>query len=268
VPASTARTWIAIVFVVAGSLALAAWIFLRTQGVETWEATRPQRLFIAASIGALALVPVLLADADYDRPAPAQNRAPAIRALFARANGNLALTLPDGQPAGRCCGTILNRDTWPMSTDVTSNWILQILLPVEADQPVADIRLRVSGENGLHVVASSETLAQAGEHLQTRKYPADLGPAMADGRHVSIGWVIPVPITLEPTAPWDIGGDRYPLMANVTYRIAGDPVEKTLTARGAVEAQVGNAIYEMGAAAAVLPIFCFMAGFVRWSRTR
>lgn len=268
IPASTTRTWAVLVFLVAGSLALAAWIFLRAQGVETWEATPRQRLLIAASIAALVLMPVLVADTNYDRSAPPQNRAPAIRALFARANGNLALMQPDGQPAGRCCGTILNRDTWPMSTDTPSARILQILLPVEADQHVSDVHVQVSGDFGLHVVAQPDVLAHAGEHLQIRKYPVDLGPAMADGRHVSTGWVIPLPVTIEPTAPWDIGGDRYPLTATVRYRVLGDPVPRTLTARGAIEAQVGDAIYEMGAAASILPLFCFLAGFVRWSRTR
>ncbi|HEX4346270.1 MAG TPA: hypothetical protein VHZ73_01795, partial [Vicinamibacterales bacterium] len=268
VPASTSRTWAAIALIVVGSLTLAAWVFLRAQGVETWEATRAQRLIITTAIAGLMVVPVLVADANYDRPAPQQNRAPAIRALFARANGNLALTLPNGQPAGRCCGTILNRDTWPISTDTRTDRVLQILLPVEADRVVSDVHVQVTGEFGLHVLVTPEVLAHAGDRLQTRQYPADLGPAMADGRHVSIGWVIAVPVALDPTAPWDIGGDRYPLTASVTYRVSGEPGEKTLTARGAIEAQVGNAIYEMGAAAAILPLFCFMAAFVRWSRTR
>src|SRR5438309_4803025 len=41
------RTWIAAALVVIVALALAAWVFLRAQGVETWEATRAQRWTIA-----------------------------------------------------------------------------------------------------------------------------------------------------------------------------------------------------------------------------
>jgi hypothetical protein len=41
-----------------------------------------------------------------------------------------------------------------------------------------------------------------------------------------------------------------------------------LNARAAVDAQVGSAIYEMGAASLVLPLVCFVAAFRRWKRTR
>ena len=268
VPASSGRTWAAYGIVTVGSLALAAWVFLRAQGVETWEATVGQRWIVAGSIAALVLVPVLASDTNYDKPAPAQNRAPGVRAMFARANGSLALTEPDGQLVSRCCGTILNRDTWPISTDTRTNFILQILLPVESSKEVSNVHVRVTGEAGLQVIADETALARAGEHLKTRSYPPEMGPTMTDGRHVSTGWVVPVPITLDPTAPWDIGGDRYPITATTTYHVAGESADRSLTARGAIEAEVGNAIYEMGAASAILPLFCFIAGFVRWGQTR
>ena len=40
VPATTMWTWISLGVLVFGALALAVWVFLRAQGVETWEATR------------------------------------------------------------------------------------------------------------------------------------------------------------------------------------------------------------------------------------
>jgi hypothetical protein len=39
IPATTTRTWISLLAVVIGALALAVWAFLRAQGVETWEAS-------------------------------------------------------------------------------------------------------------------------------------------------------------------------------------------------------------------------------------
>jgi hypothetical protein len=77
-----------------------------------------------------------------------------------------------------------------------------------------------------------------------------------------------VPISLTPTNPWDIGGDRYPLKATATYLVAGDPQTRTVSANAAIEAQVPNALVEMGAAAAVLPILCIFAALFRWRRTR
>jgi hypothetical protein len=38
--------------------------------------------------------------------------------------------------------------------------------------------------------------------------------------------------------------------------------------RAAIEAQIPDALAEMGAVAAVLPILCLVAAFTRWRRTR
>jgi ABC-type oligopeptide transport system ATPase subunit len=118
IPATTTRTWISLLAVVIGALALAVWAFLRAQGVETWEASWGQRWTIALGIVLIVVLPVLLADTNYDKPAPHATNAPSIQRLFARAGSSLALTQPGGQPPARCCSTILNRDEWPpLGTD-------------------------------------------------------------------------------------------------------------------------------------------------------
>jgi hypothetical protein len=141
------------------------------------------------------------------------------------------------------------------------------LLPVDAAQRVTDLRIQVVGENGLEVAASPDRLAPAPEALETRTYANELGPAAADGHHVVTGWVARVPVTLTPTKPWDIGGDRYPLRVTATYQVAGESQMRTFSARAAVDAQVSSAIYEMGIASAILPLVCFGAAFRRWRRT-
>jgi hypothetical protein len=50
--------------------------------------------------------------------------------------------------------------------------------------------------------------------------------------------------------------------------VEGDPQPRTFSARAAIDAQVASAIYEMGAASAILPCLCFGAAFRRWRRTR
>ncbi len=98
-------------FVTVAAFALAAWVFLRAQGVETWEATRRAAVDHRLALIAMVLVPVMLADHNYDRPAPPANHAPAIRGLFARV-GERARAHRTGRRScrARCCGTILNRD--------------------------------------------------------------------------------------------------------------------------------------------------------------
>jgi hypothetical protein len=78
---------------------------------------------------------------------------------------------------------------------------------------------------------------------------------------------------LDPAKPWDIGGNRYPLTVTATYDVTSDAQTRdtqthTFSVRGAVEAQVSSAIYEMGIASAFLPLICLGAAISRWRRTR
>jgi hypothetical protein len=269
IPASTTRTWTSLVVVVVLAFALAVWTFLKAQGVETWEASRGQRCVIALGIALIIVLPVFLADTNYDKPAPHATNAPAIQRLFSRAGSSLALAWPGGQLPLRCCSTILNRDEWPpLGTDEPQRRDLLVLLPVDSVQRVTNVHLEVIGENGLEVSASREALSPLPEALETHTYANDLGPAAADGHHVITGWVARIPVTLTPTKPWDIGGVRYPLRVTGTYQVAAESVKRTFSARAAVDAQVSKAIYEMGVASLVLPLVCFGAAFRRWRRTR
>lgn len=268
IPSTTTRTWISLLVVIAGAFALAAWVFLRAQGVETWEVTRPQRWIITFVIVAIIVLPMMAADTNYDDRAPRANDAPQIQGLFARVGSNIALTLPGEQPSPRCCSTILNRDAESLGTDEHSRRDLLLLLPVDATEHITDLRIQVTGENGLDATADPEGLARAVTALETRTYVNELGPPAADGHHVVTGWVVRVPVTLAPTKPWDIGGNRYPLRASATYYVAGDTRMRTFSARAAVDAQVSSAIYEMGAASALFPFMCLGAAYTRWRRTR
>jgi hypothetical protein len=269
IPATTARTWISLVAVIGIAFALAVWTFLRAQGVETWETSRSQRWIIAMGIIATVVLPVAMADTNYDKPAPHATNAPSIQRLFSRAGSSLALTQPGGQPPARCCSTILNRDEWPpFGTDEPTRRDLLVLLPVDSTQSVTDVHLQVIGENGLEATSPVAALAPAPLALETHTYPNDLGPAAADGHHVVTGWVARIPVTLIPTKPWDIGGVRYPLRVTGTYQVAGESAVRTFSARAAIDAQVSKAIYEMGVASLILPFLCFGAAFRRWRRTR
>jgi hypothetical protein len=269
IPATTTRTWISLLAVIIGALALAVWVFLRAQGVETWEASWGQRWIIALGIALIVVLPVLVADTNYDKPAPHATNAPSIQRLFARAGSSIALTWPGGQPPARCCSTILNRDEWPpFGTDEPTRRDLFVLLPVDATQRVTDVHIQVVGENGLEASGDPQAIAPAPEGLEKHTYSNDLGPAAADGHHVVTGWVARVPVTLIPRAPWDIGGVRYPLRVTATYQVAGESQTRTFSARAAIDAQVSRAIYEMGAASLILPLVCFGAAFQRWRQTR
>jgi hypothetical protein len=269
IPATTTRTWISLLAVVIGALALAVWAFLRAQGVETWEASWGQRWTIALGIVLIVVLPVLLADTNYDKPAPHGTNAPSIQRLFARAGSSLALTQPGGQPPARCCSTILNRDEWPpLGTDEPTRRDLLVLLPVDSMQRVTDVHIQVVGENGLEASGDPAALAPAPEALEKHSYANDLGPPAADGHHVVTGWVARVPVTLIPRQPWDIGGVRYPLRVTATYHVEGETAMRTFSSRAAIDAQVSKAIYEMGAASLILPLVCFGAAFKRWRRTR
>lgn len=262
IPASIARTWLSLLVVVIGALVLAVWIFLRVQGVETWEATRSQRWTIAFAISAIVLLPVMLADTNYDAPAPPPNLAPTLRGIFGRGTGTVAMVSPGGKFPVRCCSPLLNRETARLGTDEPNLEEILLLLPVEASQSVTGLRVEIVGENGLQLTTGSP------HQLEPHTYANDAGPVGVDGRHILNGWVARVPATMIPAKPWDIGGNRYALNITATYQVASDAQPRTFSARGAVEAEVSSAIYEMGAASSVLPLICFGAAFIRWRRTR
>jgi ABC-type transport system involved in multi-copper enzyme maturation permease subunit len=267
VPATTMGTWISIVGVVVGALGLATWVFLRAQGVETWEASQRQRAILGGALIVIALLPVAIADRNYDRPAPPVSNAPPIRALFARGSGSIAMSTPGGPMPVRCCNTILNRDTAPIGIDENTRRDLFVLLAVQVGQRIADLHIQVTGDAGLGVTPDATAIAEAADHLETRAYPDQSGPPAPDGHRIETGWVVRIPVTLRPTRPWDIGGVRYPLDIKMTYRVDGGPVQ-TFTGRAAVEAELSTAVAEMGAVSAIVPACCFIAAFVRWRRTR
>ncbi len=268
IPATASLTWITIVLMIAGAFVVAAWTFLRLQGVETWETTRRQAWALTVAIGALCVIPVLFADRNYEVAAPPRTTAPAIPAMFARGNGSFALTDPGAPMPVRCCGTILNRDATPIGTDQDTRQDLLILLPVETSRAVTDFSLRLDGQSGLTVVVDPAALASKTPPLEEHTYDNDVGPLAPDGHHVKTGWIARVPVTVHPTSPWDIGGDRYPLNVTATYTPAGETAPRTVAARAAVNAQVPAGMYEMAAGGAILPMFCFGAAIVRWRRTR
>ena len=150
--------------------------------METWETTRSQRWTISLAIAALTLLPVLLADTNYETPAPAANLAPALR-IFARASGSLALVPPGGPFPARCCSPILNRQTAPLGTDELTRRDMLLLLPVDASQSVTSLQVRIVGESGLQATVDPQ------QQLEVHTYPNDTGPAAADGHHVLNGWV-------------------------------------------------------------------------------
>ncbi len=205
IPTTTTLTWISLVAIVIGAFALAFWVFLRAQGVETWEATGRQRWTIRLAMVALVLLPVMLADTNYDSPAPPANKAPAGRGGFGRNGVNLALVSTGGKLPKRCCSPLLNRETSALGTDEPNRRDLLLLLPVDAAQRVDNLSIRIAGESGLTVKANGEP------QLETNEYVNDSGPVTADGGHIANGWIARVPVTILPAKPWDIGGNRYPL---------------------------------------------------------
>ncbi len=269
VPASTALTWFSFAIIVTGSFGLAGWIFLRAQGVESWESNSRKSLIITVAIGTLFLLPVMLADTDYDQPAPAANNAPTIKGVFLRGGGSLALVSPGRPQPARCCDALLNRDQWPtLPTDQATKQDLLFFLPVSASDTMTALEISVGGQNGLKVDTNPETRASVLQHLETRDYPPGTGPTSTVGQHITSGWVIRLPVALRPTSPWDIGGVRYPLDVAVNYSIAGDPQQRSLNTQAAVEAHVPGALMEMAGTAAILPLICMGLAVRRWRRTR
>ena len=165
VPATTAHTWISLVAMVAGALVLAVWVFLRAQGVETWEATTRQRWTIALALIALVMLPVTFADTNYDTPTPAPNNAPSMRGFFTRVETLAILVDPGRKIPRRCCSPMLNWQESPLSTDRETAQDLLLTLPADASAHVTDLHVKVAGDDGLEISGNDSALNQATPQL-------------------------------------------------------------------------------------------------------
>jgi hypothetical protein len=269
IPSETRMTWISLAVLIFGSILLAAWVFLRAQGVETWEATRPKRWVILLAVLAIALFPTLFAETAYDSPAPASNNAPAQQRFGGGRNPGTAALVPTGTPVPRrCCSPMLNWDRTAFSADHSHPADLLFLLPVDPAKTVTNFHAAITGDDGLDVTAAPDALNQPAPPLEAHTYPNDSGPQLPDGSRLASGWIVRVPIALNPHHPWDIGEDRYPLNIAATYVVSGDPQPHLFQEGALINAQVGGAMGQMALASLILPLFCFGAAFARWRRTR
>jgi hypothetical protein len=156
-----------------------------------------------------------------------------------------------------------------VGTDETTVRDLLVLLPVDTAHHVTDLHIQLIGENGLIVTAiDPNVFDDAAARLEPHSYANDSGPMDVHGQRVTTGWVARLPVGFNPTHPWDIGGDRYPLTVKADYRVDGDSQPHMFNARAAIDAEVASGIYEMGAASSVLPLLCLGFAITRWRRTR
>ena len=262
---ATRMTWISLAILVLGSLVLAAWVFLRAQGVETWETTRPKRWAIFLAILTIALFPVLFAETNYDTPAPSLDNGPQFRMNF-QLSSYATLVRPGAPPPRNCCRPILNLDFGRLTTDRTNHADLLLFLPVDPAQAVTDLHLALSGNN-LDITADPAALTQPAPQRTPYTYTNDPNPRIPDAPKSTFGGMVRIPITIEPHHAWDLGNNRYPFNITATYNVAGDPQPHTFTEHAAVFAQVG-AMAQMALASLCLPLFCFGMAFARWRRTR
>lgn len=267
VPASTAMTWAVFLFVTVGSIALAAWVFLRAQGVETWETTAGKRAAIALGVLVLMAIPVAFAETNYDAATPAANSAPHVGGL-GRAPGNAVLVSSGSAPPNNCCERLLNRRMNPLPTGTQSQDDLLVLLPADASRPITALRIQVEGAGGLLAVPDPGAASAPLQHLEAHDYASDSGPLAPDGTHIQRGWILRMPLALTPQNPWDLGGNRYPLNVTATYLVQGNAQPSNFTVHGAVEAQVPGALTQTVVVGSVAPLICLAAAFTRWKRTR
>ncbi len=267
IPASTGRTWVSLAVLVTGALALAVWVFLRAQGVETWEAGRRQRWTIGLVIAGLLLFPAIVSNTNYDQATPRANNAPVVRGGFGRSGLAAVLVAPGSGVPSRCCSALLNREDWPLATDRATPRDLLLLLPVGANEQVTRLTTQLTGAGGLDITARASDLEQSPPRLEPHGFPT-FGLRVAGDERASGVEVARIPVMVRPTQPWDIGGDRYPLAISATYLVANDAQPHTFIARGLIGAQVPNAIYQMGLAALLIPLFCACAAIRRSWRTR
>ena len=203
IPTLTTGAWVGFAVLTAGAFLLAVWVFLRAQGVETWEASRAQRWTIAVGMLALFLFPMGVADTNYDATAPHNTLAPALRSISGRSARAPSPFVSSGAPAP---AAVLQRRPQPRDLPRSGRTrppaaICSCSSPWRRLSGVVDLQVHVTGEGGLEATTDPGPGGGAYPTLKPGTTRTTPGRSPPTGHHASSGWVARVPVTFTPTSP-------------------------------------------------------------------
>ena len=246
-----------------GLFLLAAWTFLRAQGIESWEGAPARRGLVAVLAVLVLLVPVAAASAAYEPvaverdglPMPGQSRdasayvvRPGVGVAHARFGDFFAGSHGDPLEVGR---------------DNRRDLLVQV--PVPAGAVLRDVAIEVGGTRGL--VATHE-----GPSTHQRLAPAESAPAPRVGpAGTPPGWppeclVLRIPLKLVPETADGLAHNWHGLTVNLTYEVEGQEGKRVSTTAVPLRSDVPHAALQMGLAGA--PLFLLATGAAIHRRLR
>ena len=242
---------------VAGMLGLAAWAYLREQGVEGWESPAPRRAALVGLLAALLLLPALAAEVAYHDAGPEERDGPGRMAMGEMRNGTVAVVRP-GAPAAHAPFSDFFGGTFadPLDAGRANARDLLVLLPAPEGSVLLDVRVTLRGEDGLGVAAPAE-------RDLGRIDDAERGTAGEPGMRLVKGLVVRLPVSLTPSDPRDLSSNWYHLRVLVTYRVEGDETARTAEIVFPLRADVPGAGLQMALAGAPLFLLATTASVLR-----
>ena len=237
-------------------VAIAAWAYTRAQGPEGWEGPRRGRVALAALAVATLLLPVVAADASYERvPGFARQG----RGWSSETQNASLLLVPPGAAAPdfgeRHSGTLQH----PLLLDRANARDLLVLVPAEPGRALRDVEVTVEPGPSLQVDARRFAVGDAPTPPRGRMDPDAFGGGWQ-------GAVLRVPLVLTPSDPLDLTGNAYALRVNVTYRVEGEAEPRSSMVLAALRGDVAWARAQMALAGA--PAVLLAAGAALARRVR
>lgn len=206
VPTSPAAALAAVALPTLGLFALAAWVYVREQGVETWESTPARRTLVAVAVALVLLAPAAVAGTTYE---PGGDR---ISGTTHRSMDNVHAAIV---PPGTGPQEALMRDAPPpLRVGEPNAQELVVMLPANLSWRVSDLRVRVSADPRLLVEGDVEVHFPELPTDETLAFPA------RDGEYPHGPYELPIvriPLTLTPTRPALFTHNAYDVLVNLTW---------------------------------------------------
>ncbi|HWG89508.1 MAG TPA: hypothetical protein VNZ52_01540 [Candidatus Thermoplasmatota archaeon] len=246
---------------VVGLFGAAAWIFLREQGVETWEVAPSHRGLVAALIAGVFLAPMLLTGTTY---AAANDNDDEDYADLFRPSEKLWVRLTDrGAPsltAGfGAQGGFTEND---LTIGETQELDLLVLFPVKPGTTLTNVRITLAATPSLNL-EGPRTLTLDRTTSQEQGPIPKPGAWEADVDTSERGLVLRIPVTVRPEAPTGLGDTLYGVNATATYRASGVEGLQEGFAQTRVAAEIATASLQMWLAGAPAVLGCTVSALRR-----
>lgn len=257
-PVDPAKAIVALAVTTLGFTLLSAWVYLRGQGPEDWEASPRHKGLTTLVVAAIVLAPAAAANDEYRIAEPS---APQVHIPGARPVNILAsLGEPGASPLELdFLNPHLETADDPLAVNEDNERHLVLLLPVDPSIPVTNLTVEITipagRDNGTYL-SRNFTFEQV-----ARNETAPLPGAIVNGPIEGV--VLRLPLTVNPGDPHGFSKNFYVAHIHAKYDVAGENKTRHAHAEIPIHAAVSDASEHLLIASLPAPLALAAFAFVR-----